>query len=80
MKHDGNDDVGNNIALWVGFINLKGFTVVNFRLIDCPVKAVGEGLISCCVEGDQIPNASCNLERKRDGKHDEECLDEFIFS
>jgi hypothetical protein len=37
-------------------------------------------LISCCVKGDQIPNTSGDLECKGNCQHDEEGLDEMIFS
>lgn len=62
LNHNGNDDSGKNIALWVVLVNLNGITVVDLRLIDCPVKAVRKRLISCGVEGNQIPNASGELE------------------
>jgi hypothetical protein len=80
LNHNRNDDSGKNITLGVFLGDLNGITVVNLCLTGCPVKAVGEGLISCCIEGDQIPNTGCNLECQGDGKHYEEGLDKCILS
>jgi hypothetical protein len=80
LNHNGNDGIGKNISLGEALEGLDGITVVNPRLVSCPVETVGERLISCCIEGDQVPNATRYLETEGDSKRDRVCFDKLKFS
>ena len=62
LNQDGNDDIGKSISLWVVLEDLNGITVIDPCLVGCPVQTVVERLITCCVEGYQVPNSSRDLE------------------